>query len=73
MLLPRNQHLVFVMWSDPKPHKIAVCVKRNRTVAGADAGGPEAADAFQLERWMAGILLEEREVLVGDCPDISRQ
>ena len=54
------------MRSDPEPNDPVWRIDAENSMGGADASGPKATDAFEVERWMAWVGLQELVVCAGD-------
>jgi len=54
------------MGADPEPEEAVVDRDRERAILEADARRPVVPDPLEVQRRMIGIVIEKREVLVGE-------
>jgi hypothetical protein len=61
------------MGSDPHPHEVGTILDGKRAVVETYSRRPIIADPLELQRWVAGILLEELEVLARELLNFFRE
>jgi hypothetical protein len=57
------------MGADPEPDEIPVRLDGESAIPATDRDGTVAADLFEMKRWMTRVLLEQREVRIGEATD----
>ncbi len=68
-----NQRIVLGMRSDPEPENAIRNVHSERTIVIPHAHRPKSPNLLEMQGRMAVIGLQEREILVREAPDLSRQ
>lgn len=68
-----DQAIVFGVRPDPEPDAVIVPPHAKRAMVEADTGRPQAADTLEAKRGMVRIGLQQREILVGQPPDLRLQ
>lgn len=69
------QPVILVVAANPEPDKPFVAVSGQRSIAEPDSYRPDlgAFELFQAERWVPGVRLQERKVLVCQLANLGRQ
>jgi len=71
--LASGEPIVVCMATDPEPEDAIRDVDRQCAIVRTNARGMEAANAFEMERWVLRIGLEELELFVGKEADLLWQ
>jgi hypothetical protein len=71
--LIRKEAVIFTMIAYPKPDQVSFMFNCQGAITNANSHGPVTADLFKVQRWMAGIVFEQFEILIGQSPNVRRQ
>ena len=73
MRMLAKQPIVVGMAANPEPNESIWRFDREGAVAASHPSRPEPADLLEVKRGMPGVLLEARERLIGEIPNLGRQ
>ena len=71
--LTKPRFVIFGMRANPEPRNTILDIGSERSVTTADADRPELANAFEVQRRVAQVALEESKILVCERADVRRK